>query len=41
MSDAQELMPGANKEIIESSGVNDLLGKIRPHWQANLDKIEE
>lgn len=34
MNEGQELIPSANKEIIESSGVNDLLGQIRPHWQA-------
>ena len=34
MTSGQELIPSANKEIIEASGVNDLLSQIRPHWQA-------
>jgi hypothetical protein len=34
MSNGQELIPSANKEIIEASGVNALLLQIRPHWQA-------
>ncbi len=34
MSDGQELIPSANKEIIEASGVNELLSRIRPHWQS-------
>ncbi len=34
MKDRQELIPNANREIIEASGVNDLLAQIRPHWQA-------
>ena len=34
MTDGQELIPSANMEIIEASGVNDLLLQIRPHWQA-------
>ena len=34
MTNEQELIPNANMEIIEASGVNDLLSQIRPHWQA-------
>ena len=34
MTDNQELIPSANREIIEASGVNDLLSQVRPHWQA-------
>jgi len=34
MSSGQELIPSANMEIIEASGVNALLLQIRPHWQA-------
>lgn len=34
MSNVQELIPSANMEIIEASGVNALLLQIRPHWQA-------
>ena len=34
MSNGQELIPSANVEIIEASGVNALLLQIRPHWQA-------
>lgn len=34
MSNGQELIPSANMEIIEASGVNALLLQIRPHWQA-------
>ncbi len=34
MTNGQELIPSANMEIIEASGVNDLLSQIRPHWQA-------
>lgn len=34
MTNGQELIPSANMEIIQSSGVNDLLSQIRPHWQA-------
>jgi len=34
MSNGQELIPNANMEIIEASGVNALLLQIRPHWQA-------
>lgn len=34
MSNGQELIPSANREIIEASGVDDLLTQIRPHWQA-------
>lgn len=34
MADGQELIPRANQEIIEASGVNALLVQIRPHWQA-------
>ena len=34
MTTGQELIPSANMEIIEASGVNDLLSQIRPHWQA-------
>lgn len=34
MTVGQELIPSANMEIIEASGVNDLLSQIRPHWQA-------
>lgn len=34
MSDGNELIPAANQEIIEASGVNDLLLQIRPQWQA-------
>ncbi len=34
MRNGQELIPSANTEIIEASGVNALLLQIRPHWQA-------
>lgn len=34
MTNGQELIPSANMEIIEASGVNELLLQIRPHWQA-------
>lgn len=34
MSNGQDLIPSANMEIIEASGVNALLLQIRPHWQA-------
>lgn len=34
MTSGQELIPSANMEIIEASGVNELLSQIRPHWQA-------
>lgn len=34
MSSGKELIPSANMEIIEASGVNALLLQIRPHWQA-------
>lgn len=34
MAAGQELIPNANKEIIEASGVDVLLSQIRPHWQA-------
>ena len=34
MSGKSDLIPTANKEIIEASGVNRLLSLIRPHWQA-------
>lgn len=34
MTNGQELIPSANMEIIEASGVKDLLSQIRPHWQA-------
>jgi len=33
MSD-KELVPAANTEIIEASGVDRLLQQIRPQWQA-------
>jgi hypothetical protein len=39
MTDKQELIPSVNMEIIKSSGVNELLAQVRPHWQAkNLIK---
>jgi len=39
MEQSKALVPSANLEIIESSGVNNLLLKIRPQWQAkNLIK---
>lgn len=34
MTDGQELVPSANQEIIEASGVYNLLSQIRPHWQS-------
>jgi hypothetical protein len=34
MAEGRELIPSANQEIIEASGVNELLSQIRPHWQA-------
>ncbi len=34
MTDGNELVPAANQEIIEASGVNDLLLQVRPQWQA-------
>ncbi len=34
MIDGQKLMPNVNKEIIEASGVYNLLSRIRPHWQS-------
>ncbi len=34
MTDGKDLVPAANQEIIEASGVNDLLSQIRPQWQA-------
>ncbi len=34
MSDSNELIPAVNQEIIEASGVNELLLQIRPQWQA-------
>jgi len=34
MVDKFELIPAVNKEIIEASGVPELLQKIRPEWQA-------
>ncbi len=34
MTTGNELIPSTNMEIIEASGVNDLLSQIRPHWQA-------
>lgn len=34
MTDGYELVPSANKEIIEASGVNELLLQVRPQWQA-------
>jgi hypothetical protein len=32
--DKNQLVPAANREIIEASGATELLLKIRPHWQA-------
>lgn len=34
MTDEMGLIPAANLEIIEASGVNALLSQIRPQWQA-------
>ncbi len=34
MSYSNELIPAVNQEIIEASGVNELLLQIRPQWQA-------
>ena len=34
MTDGNELIPAANMEIIEASGVNELLSQVRPQWQA-------
>jgi len=39
MDSSKAIVPSANLEIIESSGVNNLLAKVRPQWQAkNLIK---
>jgi hypothetical protein len=34
MEESYPIIPAANQEIIESSGVNALLAKIRPQWKA-------
>lgn len=34
MEDSRAIIPAANQEIIESSGVNALLAKVRPQWKA-------
>lgn len=39
MEKSKAIIPSANLEIIESSGVNNLLAKVRPQWKAkNLIK---
>ncbi|MBN1547426.1 MAG: hypothetical protein JW902_12275 [Syntrophaceae bacterium] len=39
MDNSKALVPSANREIIEASGVNGLLAKIRPQWKVkNLIK---